>query len=92
MEKLLDLIHDEDLFASKKALILGIVVIIPFLVALDSYIPGWATWVKFLAATLLILAWILVWIWHYTKVPKVTKSKIGIILFIATESNKTRER
>lgn len=93
MNKWLEFLFDEDLIAKPPTLFIGIIVILLGLLAVDNSISHLLpAYLRFPAYILLDIIWIIFWLRLYYKLPKSDENKIGIVLLITTESDKTRKR
>jgi tetratricopeptide (TPR) repeat protein len=95
MEKLLEFLKDEDHFVRPTTLVLGIITIFLTEASLDSFVKEFVTagHKRRLALYLSIQAiFIGAWLYKRYVFPRVPKGKVGLIIAVTTESEKSRTR
>jgi tetratricopeptide (TPR) repeat protein len=95
MEKLLEFLKDEDHFVRPTTLILGIITILITEASLDNFVKEFVTpgHKRRLALYLSIQAiFIAAWLYKRYVFPRVPKGKVGLVIAVTTESEKSRTR
>lgn len=93
MEKFWDYLEDEDRLVRGSSLVMALVAIGAAAIAMDGFVEKLSTSkYRFLIYLLLELFWLAYWYHERYKLPVTKKGKIGIVLSLRTESNKTKIR
>ena len=95
MDKFLEYLQDEDIFVKPVTLLGGIAAILGLAAAIDGIIKELlvaGAKKRLFIYTSLVLIWTCFWLYKRYVLPRTSKGKIGIILALATESNKEKIR